>query len=207
MNRKRLAQFNINNIIDGADGLFRKFGYETTTMNQIAKAAKYSKTTVYAYFPSKESIFFSIVLQHMLQLDEDFVEVVARDEDFTTMFYSLCNVLVEMQKQKPVYFEGMIGNINMQLENKETPLVFKEIFEKGNHINVTLYGLLDKGIKEGLLEENVNKNKLMLYLWGSITGIIRMTEEKADYFLLMNYTRDDLLKYCFDNVLNGIVKR
>lgn len=207
MARKRLEEFNIHNILSGADGLFKIFGYETTTMDQIAKAAKYSKTTIYAYFPSKESIFFSIVLQHMFQLDDDFAAVIARDEDFTTMYYALCNVLVEMQKTKPIYFEGMIGHINMELENKDTPAVFKGIFDKGNHINVTLYGLLDKGIKDGCLEKNVDKNKLMLYLWGSITGIIRMTEEKADYFLLINYTRDDLLKYCFENVLNGILKK
>lgn len=205
MNKKGLEKFHIDNILKAADYLFREFGYEQTTMDKIAKLANYSKTTIYAYFPSKEAVFFTIILQNIRILNKDFKAVIDKGESFVNMYYELCEVLVKMEKEKPVYFEGMIGHINMQLDNDDTPRVFREIFDEGNAINENLFRLLDKGIAEEMIQDDTDKEKAIFYLWSSITGIIRMCKRKADYFLLNNVTYDDMIRYCLENVLKSIV--
>lgn len=204
MDRKKLEEFHESNILRAADSLFRKFGYESTTMDKIAKLSNYSKTTLYAYFPSKEAVFFCIILKHVKKLHEDFKSVIKADESFDKMFYSLCNVLVKMDEEIPVYFEGMIGNINMRLDDKDTPKVFHNIFDESNHINQTLFAFLDKGIKEGYIDSDIDKEKLMFYLWGSVTGIIRMCNLKSDYFLLKNLIKEDMINYSFQSLLHTI---
>ena len=44
-------------IISAATGLFSRFGLEKTTMEDIAKAARKGKSTLYYYFKNKEAVF------------------------------------------------------------------------------------------------------------------------------------------------------
>ena len=46
----RLVRFNRQNILEAAERLFAEKGVRQTTMDDIAKAADYSKSTVYVYF-------------------------------------------------------------------------------------------------------------------------------------------------------------
>ncbi len=48
-------------IIDEAARLFSRFGLEKTTMEDIAKAARKSKSSLYYYFKSKEDVFAAVI--------------------------------------------------------------------------------------------------------------------------------------------------
>lgn len=49
-------------IIISAGQIFSRFGFRKTTMDEIAKALKMGKSSVYYYFRSKEEIFEAVVL-------------------------------------------------------------------------------------------------------------------------------------------------
>ena len=64
-------------IVDIAQEVFFEFGYENTTVLQIAKSAGYNKRTIYLYFKDKEEIFLAVVLRGLkilLQSLQDVVE-------------------------------------------------------------------------------------------------------------------------------------
>jgi AcrR family transcriptional regulator len=48
-------------ILNAADELFAKFGFKKTTIDDIAKAARMGKSSLYYYFKSKEEIFAQII--------------------------------------------------------------------------------------------------------------------------------------------------
>lgn len=48
-------------ILDAAKAAFLAHGYAATSMDQIARLAQASKTTLYTRFPSKESLFIAVV--------------------------------------------------------------------------------------------------------------------------------------------------
>jgi AcrR family transcriptional regulator len=52
-----------NKIIASAGQIFSHFGFKKTTMEEIAKALKMGKSSIYYYFKSKEDIFEAVVLQ------------------------------------------------------------------------------------------------------------------------------------------------
>lgn len=206
MDRKRLESFNIKNILHAADSLFAEFGYVNTTMDKIAKLADYSKTTLYAYFRSKDEIFFTLMLERVLVLRDEFFRVVESETDFSKAYYKLCDLLVQMELDTPVYFEGMIGNINMRLDDDDTPAVYGKIFAASEDINQAIYKLLDLGVAEGKIAGDIDHVQLALYLWSSVTGVIRMTKQKNDYFLMKNITRDEMLSFAFGRILSGVNK-
>ena len=47
-------------IVEAATELFKEFGYERASMNELAKRLGGSKATLYGYFPSKESLFDAV---------------------------------------------------------------------------------------------------------------------------------------------------
>ncbi len=48
-------------IIKAARSLFMKYGYNKTTMEDIAKAAGKGKSTLYYYYPSKDDVMFEVL--------------------------------------------------------------------------------------------------------------------------------------------------
>src|SRR4030043_468976 len=49
-------------IIISAGQIFSRFGFKKTTMDEIARALKMGKSSIYYYFESKEEIFEAVVL-------------------------------------------------------------------------------------------------------------------------------------------------
>ncbi|HPL95030.1 MAG TPA: TetR/AcrR family transcriptional regulator, partial [Paludibacteraceae bacterium] len=55
-------------------------GFTNTTMNDIAKAAKRGRRTLYVYFKSKEDVYYAVVEQEMYKL-LDALELVANSAE------------------------------------------------------------------------------------------------------------------------------
>lgn len=51
----------LNKILDAATGLFLKVGYEQTSIDAILLQSGGSKSTLYAYFPTKEDLFRAVI--------------------------------------------------------------------------------------------------------------------------------------------------
>jgi AcrR family transcriptional regulator len=57
-------------LVSAARWLFEKRGYETTSMEEIARRAEVSRRTCFRYFPSKESLAFPNREEHRLRFDD-----------------------------------------------------------------------------------------------------------------------------------------
>jgi AcrR family transcriptional regulator len=62
-------------ILDGARRCFLAQGFDGSSMNDIVKAAGVSKGTVYAYFPSKERLFESLVFHDRRRQAEEMMAI------------------------------------------------------------------------------------------------------------------------------------
>ena len=68
-------------IISAATGLFSRFGLEKTTMEDIARAARKGKSTLYYYFKSKEDVFAEVIKREITGLKHAMLEAVERERD------------------------------------------------------------------------------------------------------------------------------
>jgi len=67
MGRKKLIENREEVILEAAHKLFQKFGFDKTTMDEIAQEAGIAKGSVYLDFPSKNDILISLIRQLMGQ--------------------------------------------------------------------------------------------------------------------------------------------
>ncbi len=85
--------------------LFRKYGYNKTSVNELAKESKISKATFYKYFESKEIILHEILMDYIRENVDDILKKNVQEEDLPTFLpkiilrvsrvtYTVCNEFV-----------------------------------------------------------------------------------------------------------------
>lgn len=95
----------IVSIKKAARELFRKYGYNKTSVNELCKQASISKATFYKCFPSKEMILHEVLMDYIRENVEDILSVGVREKDLPTFLassilkvsrvtYTVCNEFV-----------------------------------------------------------------------------------------------------------------
>ncbi|MGJ1194963.1 TetR/AcrR family transcriptional regulator [Sphingobacterium spiritivorum] len=95
----------ITSIKKAARELFRRYGYNKTSVNELAKMANVSKATVYKYFISKELILHAILMDYIRENVKDILDKNVNQKDLSTFLantilrvsrltYTVCNEFV-----------------------------------------------------------------------------------------------------------------
>ncbi len=194
-----------NNITTVASKIFIEKGITGTTVDEIAKTSGYSKATLYVYFENKEEIYFSLVYQHMQYLYKKIKDIISQEistkEKWRECYLEICFAIHNLSKEYPIYFDGMIGNINVDIDSAKTPQTYKDIYKLGLDFDRTLKEMINKGEILGIFNSITNSSAVVIFLWSSISGIVRMKEHKKDYYELLGFNNDDFLKQEFLSLL------
>lgn len=205
--KKELTDFHRDSIIKITEALFEKNGVENTTMNDIAREAEYSKATLYVYFKNKEEIVNCIIFNSMKMLYDRMQTATQTGNDLFARYYGICNELATYCDVYPLYFETALQEINVDLDNQDTPPVFREIFDLGEQINDLIGVFLKDGIEQGVFRSDLKIPETVFIFWASLSGIILMAWKKQKYIeQAMDTTKKDFLKYSFDTLLRSILK-
>ncbi|EFK59682.1 TetR/AcrR family transcriptional regulator [Sphingobacterium spiritivorum] len=95
----------VTSIKKAARELFRRYGYNKTSVNELAKMANVSKATVYKYFVSKELILHAILMDYIRENVKDILDKNVNQKDLSTFLantilrvsrltYTVCNEFV-----------------------------------------------------------------------------------------------------------------
>lgn len=144
-------------IIDTAEKLFYKYGYEAVTLNQLAEAVHYTKATLYTYLSCKDEIYLEVycrgfekrteyLYQNMKHCDTGFQEVQSFGEAYFTFFKENPEILFHQQYLdfRPVDFDKLPEQLVarfMQLNERSSKLVI---------------AALQKGIDDGSIKPDLN---------------------------------------------------
>jgi len=72
-------------ILDAAAGLIAHYGYDKTTISDIAHEAGVAKGAVYLHWASKEALFNALILREVQRVLEDFLQRLETDPDGGTL--------------------------------------------------------------------------------------------------------------------------
>ena len=198
---QRTIAFNRRNILDAADKLFCKNGVEKTTMEQLATAAGYSKPTLYGYFKDKDEVYFALVLEFMEEIVVKVDKAIDENTAFSDTFTKICQDVFRLATRYPLYFEGLIGTINVNIKADDTPQIYKDIYHLGEALNEKLIALLQQGKDEGVINTALDNSAILLFVWSSVAGIIRMINYKKDYLKMLQLNEKDFSAFCFERLL------
>lgn len=186
-------------IAAAASVLFMEKGIAATSMDDIAKAAGYSKATLYVYFKNKEEITGILALDSMKKLYGYISSALEQQETTKTTYDLICNGLVQYQEEFPFYLKMVLDKININFENQDYLPEEKETYQIGEKINGKIKKFLISGIEKGDLRDNLEIMPAIFNFWGMLSGIIQLATNKEEYIKnLMGLSKSQFLEYGFN---------
>lgn len=204
--KQRRIQYNQSCILDAAKELFWENGVSGTTVDEIALRADCSKATIYVYFRNKDDIYYHIVLEYMTDLCERVKRCFSDTRDYEKAYYSLCDMLVQSEREYPMYFEFVTGNFSFEPEEIEELPVMQEIIDAGEELNKIVCAFLGMAKRSGFIRSNINPLQATFVMWSSICGwILFCANKQAHLESSLSLPRDTLLRKGFSMILRMVM--
>lgn len=195
--RHKEIELKRNDIIDAAEKLFFSKGYENTSMDEVAKEAEYSKRTLYAYFNSKEQIYFEIMIRGYRLLIATLEDALRKEapadsiEELRLLFFTLFKFSTQYRAYLQAIMEYETKEWNEQAEidsqSRDT------CYQLGETLFDILARVLRKGKANGSLRQGLDCEKTALVLWSCTIGIFAVREKKSSYLTDYHQTEPDAL--------------
>ena len=192
-------------IVSAASALFMEKGIAATSMDDIAKAAGYSKATLYVYFENKEEIVGILALNSMKKLYDYISSALIQHETTKARYDFICRGLVQYQEEFPFYFKMVLDKININFESKEYLQEERETYQIGEEINEKIKNFLLSGMEKGDLRNDLDIMPAIFNFWGMLSGIIQLAANKEEYIKKsMGLSKIKFLEYGFSLVYHSI---
>ncbi|MBC8489830.1 MAG: TetR/AcrR family transcriptional regulator [Bacteroidetes bacterium] len=182
-------------IISVAEKFFSRFGLNKTTMDEIAKAARIGKATLYHYFVSKEHIFAEVIQKESRVLKNRLNEAIEAANNPKEQIRAY--IITRMN-----YLNTLVNTYSLltdeYLEHYACVKKFRLDFNK--YEIQTLASILRDGVGQKVFS-TINVNDVAKVIGIVLRGleIPLLTEEKSENF-------DDDLNLITDTMLYGICK-
>ena len=149
-------------IVDAAEELFREKGFEATQMDEIARHAEFSKTTLYKYFTSKDELALLVYrklhskkMEYLKQAMQEHFNAVDRLQAFGQAYYSFFVAHSDYLKFQLYWDYRGLNKRNIRPEIIENTTDF--ISEDVDYF----CDVLQQGIQEGSLRSDLDVRKTM----------------------------------------------
>lgn len=136
--QKIVAEFRRAEILAAATKVFGNKGFEATRMEEIAKAAKLAKGTLYLYFDSKDAIYQATVRQALTELATLTEEQVRKEPTLAGKIAAFIRVRVAFWDEQQSFYRVILSLSREGQHRKrsiawqrETVLYLQEIFAEG----------------------------------------------------------------------------
>ena len=193
------------NIVSAASTLFMERGIAATSMDDIAKAAGYSKATLYVYFENKEEIVGILVLNSMKKLYDYISSALIQHKTTKARYDFICRGLVQYQEEFPFYFKIVLDKINIDFEGKDYLPEERETYQIGEEINEKIKTFLLSGMEKGDLRNDLDIMPAIFNFWGMLSGIIQLATNKEEYIKKsIGLSKIKFLEYGFSLVYHSI---
>ena len=192
-------------ILDAAREAFFGYGFQATTMDQIAEAAELSKGSLYLYFPTKEELYVSLHIEGLELLRERFQEAVEGVEDWETRIRNIGKAYYAFYREEKNY-----SQILFLLQHGEiAPKVSDEVTQTCFDLGLECLGILCRAIEDGMAQgeiEGKDAMELAIVLWGSLNGVILLHEEE-EHKKIIHTTMDSMIQTTISLLIDGLRKR
>ncbi|MCW3997041.1 MAG: TetR/AcrR family transcriptional regulator [Candidatus Bathyarchaeota archaeon] len=199
----RLTQADYNaiheKILNSAENLFAKKGYNGTSMNDIVKASGQSKGAIYNHFENKERLFLSLLeKQTILGLNQLRDSFTAKD----TTIEKLKKVL-DLTMANSTDCPNEVGRMGIEfmIAASRIKSLTSDMKDRYSTIHAFIRELIDEGIKNGEFKSDVDSKSLTSLLYATLEGLGLQYATLGIEFDSQRL-KEVLLKVVFEGILN-----
>jgi AcrR family transcriptional regulator len=175
-------------IVDAAEHVFGEVGFKNAKMEDIAKQAKITKVTLYAYFQSKENLYLAVTYRALQLLSDRYYEIMDRNKDKSGLesVLAILEGFMTFCEQNFLYSEVMLDYFSLlrstsegSNEAKLTEAVKESIYYvKIQDIQNLPFKLTVKEIERGKRDKSIlvpiDPMLITLYGWSIVIGYAKV---------------------------------
>ena len=175
MMKEKVKEMKRDFIIEVAKDLFFEKGYENTSIDEVAKSAGISKSTLYTYVKGKEDLFISIHLNGMkLRVRQLKAEMNSKTTGYDKI-YVFGEVYYNFYKLNPGFFKlHMFEDYNSINKDKVEVDVYKEFDDLLDEVIELVRNAFELGIQDGSLKPDLNIEYCDKYLAYNLRTILNV---------------------------------
>lgn len=166
-------------ILDAAERVIAKEGWESTDFGKIAKRARLSRSLVYVYFPTRDDLFHAVCGRGMSDLEKRFATVMASRRSGLDQAMELGKAYYAFAREQPLYF-GMIADFQgRETEPDDQSSDEQEAHERGRGCLGALVQALLNGLEDGSIRKSIgDPRSAAVSIWAFTHGLIQIASRK-----------------------------
>ena len=207
-------------ILDAARTLFIAKSYDSVTMDDIAEEADMSRATLYNHFDSKESIFFQIGIQYLIDLRERQMKFITLRTSGLDQIMTLSEDLLKSLFEDPLIreiwrrFQSLLDKEFSTLDNTTNKISFpKDLELLSNDVHSRFYGeirelekiwfdAIKRGFEDGSIKKRIDADILTHFLHLIFLGIVDSANSSRTLLISVNLTVEDIIGFTVDLTRN-----
>jgi AcrR family transcriptional regulator len=170
-------------IVAAAETVFSAKGYDSASMDEIAKAAQFTKRTLYQYFVNKEDLYFAVALKGMKKLYAYLVEFAENGPTGYEKIYRLCAGYYQFYCKSPdtLRIIGYIGHVKSSV--KEISQRQKDLQTCNDEMFGAVQRTVAEGITDGSIRGDLDPGKVTFSLVFMMTGFFNQLSMTGNTFM------------------------
>ena len=200
--RERLQRKEV--FLNAALSLFQEKGIAETTMDLIAERAEYSKGTLYQFFTSKEDIQYEVSIRGAEILNQKMLKAIDKNNSGLENLRSTGWSFISFSKEYEVYFELFIMFQSIDLSRLNIPKEKIDHYFKEQSPFTIIIKMVEAGIKDGSLREDLNIINTATTLWSQMLGLLIVQKYKKEIYNIFDVNEEEIFRTNFDVLVNGV---
>ena len=185
-------------ILDAAESLYAKDGWESVTVDQVARGARLSRALVYVYFRDKQALLFAVGERAMNLLRDRFIAASAGSGSGVEKIEAIGRAYMSYAFEFPHYFDFCARfqaySTSGAADAPELPCQ-----AAGDEAIGVVVQAIECGIRDGSMRPDIgNPVTLAVTLWAFSHGLIQLAMAKGREMARYGIGIPDLSKYGFD---------
>lgn len=219
MNKVEKRNLKENLIIDAAETVFNRQGYDNTKMEDIAKQIGMSKGSVYFYFSSKENLYMAITYRAFESLVDLFHRTIFENKykKGIDSVISIMQAFMDFSVDNFLYSEAMLnyysfvrstgqGQDDKKLtEGMKESLFYQKVMGiQSSPVEITVKEI-ERGIADGSIRSGVKPQMIYLHAWATVIGFMKLNDTSvSNKMTIMKVNLQDWKKYILEESRNMI---
>ncbi len=183
-------------ILDVAKRVIEEKGFYNTRMDDIAELAGVAKGTLYLYFKSKDDLFTKLMEREYNKVVSGLVQVASSKDDVISKLDAVIEGFLKyMEENREFFLSIMYEAPSIKKDNLR-----KKIRENNRTIQENLGKLVEEGVREGVIRDDVEVPVIVGSIIGTVSRVvfyaINFDREKS----LLSF-KDSIMKVIFSGIL------
>lgn len=192
-------------IIEAAEKIFCKKGYDNASMDEIASEAQFTKSTLYSYFANKEDLYFTTVTKGFKTL---FSQMQEASRDGKTGFIRICQACKEYYNFFKVHPDTvkLMNYVGYAKKNSSEDNPRKQgLMQINNEMFQSFSKNVHQGQVDGSIRSDLDAVKITFSLTFMLTGFFNQLSITGESFISnFSLEMDDFIFFSLDLLFKSI---